>query len=87
MDKTRARYSAPTAIVVLKGGTHYGFAEGSDPSDNQTFNAPGADTATQRQRAAAYLTAWILGKPLFMTAGDELRTNPLGRNGPAVWME
>ncbi len=84
MEKTCARYAAPTAMIVLKGATHYGFAEGVDPGDNAAFNAPGADTTTQKQRTAAYIAAWIAGGPLVPQPGDQLRTNPLGRQGPAI---
>ncbi len=84
METTRARYAPPTTLVVLKGGTHYGFAEGHDASDNPMFDAPGGDIATQRQRAAAYIGAWILDEPLVMQDGDVVRANPMGRNGPAI---
>jgi pimeloyl-ACP methyl ester carboxylesterase len=84
MEATLARYAPPTTQVVLTGATHYGYAEGHDASDNPMFDAPGGDIATQRQRAAAYIGAWIMDKPLVMQDGDLVRANTLGRIGPAI---
>lgn len=85
MARTRQRYAPPTALVVLAGGTHYGFAEGADATDNPAFDQPdGADTAGQRARTVAYLADWMEGRPLTMLGGDTVRVDELGRRGPAI---
>lgn len=73
MDKTRRRYAPPTQMVILRGATHYGWADRPAPTDKAAFDAPGdIDLADQRVRTLAYLSSWMRGEALRPIPGDTL---------------
>lgn len=74
MERTRLRYRTPSVLVELGGGTHYGFTEGSQPTDNPAADLAGApDTSRQRANALSYIENWMLGRSLVAMPGDRVR--------------